>query len=621
MNLNGKIVLLVFLAFVIFFVNPKNIFAEQSNQFITIVNPVRISSYNKNPLASLEAEYQVIFNNNLPATWLLTYDVLEDKSLINFLKKINSKQELGIFLEITPKFAQDSGIKYNDTGNWHHAGSVFLSGYKQEERKILIDKAFEEFKNIFGYYPTSVGSWWTDSFSLSYIKEKYNITANLGCSDQFSTDDYQIWGQYWSTPYYPSRYHNGIPATNEENKLDVVNLQWAPRDPLNGYYSSLYSSQDFPLTNERLGIDYFEKLINLYGKKHDNSFGQITVGLEADLDPEGYRGKFAEEMKIVKKLTANGEFQATTMKDFSNWYRNQFSKLSPSQKIETQDLLGKNKKVIWYQSPYYRIGVSYGNEETKIFDLRIYNQNIVEPYYLSPNKDFNLSIYIPSIFDEINNPGDVWKIKGDVQINFAEDSLSIKGNQAIPLSLTLSPAAKIEKKSDGTKIQFIDKWYSPKEGIVFKDFSSEATHFFKQKKAIFNLLLGRGWQFFKKIEYLIPQGELDALFKLSTLSAGKVVVYDKECLQCDYQTKIKPPAFGNKRDYVKKYGKHSIIYNSKIFEAKTREEGKRELDNLHAKYIYLVKFEGYQEKLPFSPGDYGVEKIFSNANAEIWRVK
>jgi len=29
----------------------------------------------------------------------------------------------------------------------------------------------------------------------------------------------------------------------------------------------------------------------------------------------------------------------------------------------------------------------------------------------------------------------------------------------------------------------------------------------------------------------------------------------------------------------------------------------------------------YAEKIPFSPGDLNIEEVYSNANAEIWRIK
>ena len=615
--------LLIFL-FIFTFVFPASIGANTENQFITIVNPIRISTYNPKPLESLEAEYSIIRKRDLSATWLLTYDAIANEEIYSFTKKMDPKQELGIFLEVTPRFAQDSGIIFNDTGSWHHATSVFLSGYSQEARKLLIDTVFSKFKERFGYYPTSVGSWWTDSFSLDYMMNRYGVRANLGVADQNSTDGYQVWGQYWSTPFYPSKYHSGIPAADEENKLDIVTLQWAARDPLNGYYNSLYSIQDFPLTDERLKIDYFEKLINLYGKKNNNIFGQITVGLEADLDPEGYEIGFAERMSVIKKVQESGEFQIITMKDFADWYRKEFPKLSPPQKVTTKDPLGKNKEITWYQSSHYRIGVVYDEEkdETKIFDFRVYNQNITEPYFVSPNKEFTLSIYNPSLIDEVNDPQSVWTIKGKIEVDYKEDGFTIgKGISRIPKPITLSPAVKIQKDAGSIELVIIDNWYSSKDGIIFKDYSPEATHFFKQKRFVFYLLAGRGWQYFRKVDYLIPQGELDALFKLSALPPGKVIVYDSECLQCSYHTPIRPAAFGNKRNYVKVYGKHPIIYDRDIFNAETRQEGKKQLMRLRAGYIYLVKFEGYRESIPFSPGDLGVEKIFSNANAEIWKIK
>lgn len=45
---------------------PSLVFAEEVNQFITIVNPVRISVYNPDPLASLLTQYEQIKNRDLP---------------------------------------------------------------------------------------------------------------------------------------------------------------------------------------------------------------------------------------------------------------------------------------------------------------------------------------------------------------------------------------------------------------------------------------------------------------------------------------------------------------------------------------------------------------------------
>lgn len=657
------------------FLFPSNAIADEESQFITIVNPVRISRYTNNPKETIDAQYQIIANNNLPATWLLTFDALNNEGINSVVATMDDKQELGLFLEITPSLAEAAGVEYNDTGFWHHATSVFLSGYTQEERLKLIDTVFEKFKDKFGLYPTSVGSWWTDSYSLAYMKEKYGITANLGCADQFSTDGYQIWGQYWSTPYYPSKYHAAIPAPSLDTKLDIVTTQWAARDPLNGYKSSLYSTQDYFVTPERLEIDYFEKLVKLYAGKNNNLFGQITVGLESDLDAGAYSGHFSNQIKTVKKLSESNEYEVVNMKEFSNWYRKEFPDLSPSHIIESNDLLDKaDNKVIWYQSPRYRLGISYNNKahETKIFDFRSYHADFQEPYYQSPNREFELSIYIPSYFDEINNKGDVWKIdlgkfvrRDESKLFFEEGKVSLSPQTIIvegknvetPEILKTSSALNIISSNKTVEIHVEENWISDRDGFVFKALTLEATHFLRGKKIglilsgflmilvfiVVKLLRSKvnikknilkamliaalavvfifSWYLKNTTSYFISQGELDALFRLSNLPGGRVVVYDNECLQCSYHTQLKPAVFANKRDYVRKLGGHPIVYNSSVFEARDQSQAKEEFEKLNAKYIYLVKYEDYIEKTPFSPGDLGIEKIYDNANAEIWRVK
>lgn len=580
-----------FLFTLVIFGFAKPVSAQDNNKFVVIANPVRISSYTKNPLESLKSEYGIIKNKSLPATWLLTFDVLNNPKMVDFVKGMDKKQEAGIFLEVTPDYAKNANVAYHNTGFWYHASSVFLSGYTQDERKLLIDTVFEKFKKVFGYHPSSVGSWWTDSYSLSYMKDKYGITANLVCSDQFATDGYEIWGQPWQVPYYPSKYHSGVFASDMSVKLDVVNIQWASRDLFNGYYSSLFSTQDYLVSGKKLDTAYFEKLVRLYTNPRENGFGQITVGLEADLGPEGYKNEFAKQTDLIGRLKNTQGTNIVTMKDFAEWYRGKYPGLSPSSFLETEDLLGTGVKVVWSQSPEYRLFYTIDpvTNEITVRDLRFYNAKLEEPYYYSPNRSFNLTINIPAVVDEISFKESTKK--------FEPETKNI-----------------IEKFSK-------EKFIPSLEGVFIKGFSSEAIHFFKQKKAILSLISGKGWNYFKKINYSIPQGEIYALNFLKKLPPGRVLVYDNECLQCEYHTALKPPAFANLRGYVQKYGGHPVVYNKLVFQAKTREKAKSDLKKTKTKYVYLVKFESYFEKLPFSPGDLGVEKIFSNANAEIWRVK
>lgn len=671
-----------FIYFLIFLIIlfPKPVFAEQqnnltSNQFITIVNPIRISIYSTNPKASLAAQYLEVQKRNLSATWLLTYDVILDPGAIGVAQTMDKSQEFGLFLEVTPHFSSDADVVYNKTDSWHRANSVFLSGYTQEDRRKLIDKAFEKFKQIFGFYPTSVGAWWIDSYSLEYMKRKYNITANLTVADQFATDGYQVWGQYWSTPFYPSKIHAGIPATTLDSKLNVVTIQWAARDPLNGYGrgpASLFSTQDY------LQTEYFQKLVDLYAKSQSNKFGQITVGLEGDFPPDSYGGFFANQLDVVKIEKQLGSVNIATMKDFSSWYRNNFPFVSPVQIIQTDDFLGKKIKTIWYQSPNFRINIiyNYDTKETKVRDFRTYHDNFQEPYYISPNRDLNLSINLPSQIDSANNPDEEWTVFADQlenvedgdekttlnykrhKIKLTKEDIEIIGDiKNTPNLLIKSPLIDIKKSANKINLRPKARWNFPQEGLIFRSLTQEGTHFLRQRKVILSeiliilfffgiaffvsrrklslsyktviiagialLIIGGGlkWYLSNSRLYFVNQSELDALNRLRLMPGRKVVVYDKVCLQCSWHTLYMPAIFANKRDYVRKVAGKDIVYNSSVFNAQTRPDARQELNKLNANYIYLVRFEDYVELAPFSPGDLNIEEIYSNANAQIWRVK
>jgi len=664
-----------FLLFLLFLTAANRTYAHD-NSFITIVNPVRVSEYTKSPVDSLKAEYQQIQIRNLPATWLLTYDAIMDESILQALKVMDDKQELGIFLEVSENFTNNSGVVYNKTNSWHHAKALFLSGYKQGDRKKLIDKVFSEFKDKFGYYPKSVGGWWVDSFSLSHMKEKYGITGVLGISDQFDLDNYQVWGTPFSTPFYPSKIHAGVPGDNS-NKLDIVTFRWAARDPLNGYVSpsgkqaSLYSVQDYPQV--RASDEYFEKLVELYSVSNNNynQFGHVTVGLEADFPPHIYDAVLANRLDQVKKLEQQG-VTFLTMEQFSHWYRQEF-KRTPPHYIETDDLLGSPKKSMWYQSSFYRVGLvyDYNSKKLKIVDLRPYLNNFQEPFYISPNKQFNLSINLPYIIDSMNDKNSVWEIdtgslqsfsrdKDNMEIEFEKVSIVfspkeilIKGNVTFPSDLKNSKLITITNSEDGISIAPNKEFDVPAEGLVFSDFSlkipfaikSRLPKFypivvlgliavgvilFKKRKhlkryfliiLIFIVILIGSYIFIKvNTKYFISQSELDGLSVLSRLNEGQVLVYDKDCLRCNFETPYKPAAAGGIKNYVGRISGQEVISDFSFGTAPTSQVAKNVIENKGIEYIYLVKYEDYIEHLPYLPQDLSLKKLYENANTEIWRV-
>ncbi len=599
----------------LFLISINSIYAE-NEKFITIVNPVRISKYNKEPVKSLLTQYDIINKNNLSATWLLTYDVLDNPTMIDSFKKFNNNQELGIFLEISENFSKDIEVTYNNSGNWHHANSVFLSGYSQQTREKYIDKVFSKFKQEFGYYPLSIGSWWTDAYSLNYIKIKYGVVANLVCSDQFSTDNYQIWGQPWSIPYLLGKNHPAIPASYND-QLGIVNLQWAARDPLNGYYNSLYSTQDYRVTNENLDTNYFKKLVDFYLSVGD--LPQIVVGLESDLDPQSYNAEFLKQIEYVKLKSVQG-VKVTKMSDFAK----KFLELKPSSvyKFEAKDFLGSGRTAVWYGNYKYRIHYVVESDLSLIIkDIRVYNRKQIDPYTISANGSKNLHINIPAIIDSITNPDDKIVLPSNSKIETDEDKIILIGkNIKLPKRIyEYDDILDVKKSKNKIIIEFKDnnEYFGNKN---IKGFGLETLFLFKSKKELVKLILSGNWDKFKKIEYIVPQGEVDGLRYLKSKEYGKILVFDSYCLQCKYSTILRPIFMTNQRKYVSKMSDKPIIYSKIFFSDLTRDEAKGFLRKKGIKYIYLAKFEGYEETLMFSPGDYGIKKIFENENSTIWEV-
>lgn len=657
---------------------PNVAFASE-NSYITIVNPVRISAYTKDPVLNLQTEYAQVADRELPATWLLTYDVLISKKMVNTFLEFDQNQELGVFLEVSPHFSKASGVVYNQTNSWHRATSLFLSGYTQADRQKLIDIVFSKFKKTFGYYPKSVGAWWVDSYSLSYMKNKYGITGVLGVADQYNLDGYQVWGTPYSQVYYPSKNNPIIPAKDFSDKLDVVVFRWAARDPLNGYLSpsksesSLYSIQDYPRNG--LSIDYYKSLVDLYSTKTDlNDFAQITLGLEADYGPEVYKSQFAEWMDDVVAQKELGK-KITTMSEFSKWYRGRYKNASPATVINSPDLLNTTKNVVWFNNRLYRIGVMYDNVQriAKVIDLRMYPKNYLEPYYLSPNKEFSLSMNTPFVIDSVVDPKSAWNInageltsitkkKNGISLEFERgklilaDSMISTVNIRVPQQIRGSNQVSVSKKGNATLIYPEVNYPIGKDGILFSDFSLRIPFALKHRIERFQLiilvailvslfliyfllrnkinvkhilvaaaLLLIGLIIYLLIQlntkYYISQTEYDALSVLKRFPQGNVLVYDKDCLRCKFESKYKPASAAGIKNYVSKYSGQKQVLDYEFQTAASSGVAKKILAQKNITYVYLPRYEGYIESLPYSGEDLGLTRIYENANAQIWQIQ
>ena len=217
----------IILFFVIFlFLNKSTSLAQEKEKFIINTNPVRGKDFwnlsHQNPNDFVIFQKELATKNNYSITWLVRPDYFIDNPENILIKKDYQKDDIGIFLEVTPSWTEKVSVNYNQKLTWYNSENIFLSGYNPPDRIKLIDYALNQFKTVFGFYPKSVGAWHIDPYTAEYLVSKYKINNFLICSDQTSTDGYQIWGGWWGVPYYPSKNNLLIPAQSLNDKLDAV---------------------------------------------------------------------------------------------------------------------------------------------------------------------------------------------------------------------------------------------------------------------------------------------------------------------------------------------------------------------------------------------------------------
>lgn len=400
----------------------NEVFALENN-FVSIVNPIRGEDFfegKQAPEVPVLGQMEILKKNNLSATWLVRYDALNLPEISKSLKSIPPNHEIGLFMEVTPTWTNAAGVEYHKTQAWHLPGSVFLTGYSPEDRNKLIDKAFEDFKKVFGNYPKSVGAWWIDGHSLDYMNQKFKISGAMIVADQYSTDNYQIWGQYFSTPYYPDKDRVINPAQSLDKKLPVVITQWAARDPVNGYGKGVEESTYSVQANDymdfhNLGINYFSKLLDIYTNQKFNDFGQLIMGLENSYDWERYKTEYGKQVELLAENKKKGKLSVITMGSFSGWYLSKFPKLSPAQIIVADDPLGSGKKSIWFMDPYYRAALFLNDSGNSFKDLRQYIEGDFELCFSQACESLNFATSATRVLDFVTF-GHKWDIdEGNVK--------------------------------------------------------------------------------------------------------------------------------------------------------------------------------------------------------------
>ncbi|WP_080903979.1 hypothetical protein [Parabacteroides sp. Marseille-P3160] len=392
-----------------------------SPRIINIINFIRQTDYRVENADSLlfetvHEQIKLLNKYGFPGTFLFQYDALINPKYQELMKSELSEQcEIGAWWEITQPHVEDAGIKWRGEHSWvSHANIAFTTGYTRLERKKLVDVYMTKFKEIYGYYPKSVGSWFIDSYTLEYMYEKYGIVASCNCKDQVGTDGYTLWGGYWNQAYYPSKVNAYMPAQNAQSQIPVPIFRMLGSDPIYQYDAGLGNSRQGVISLEPVykesGMDerwiryYLESIVN----QPSLAFNYAQAGQENSFTWKAMKLGLARQFHLFDSLSRNHKIQIETLEHSGRWFKEHFTVTPATAVIALQDIRDEGRKTVWFNSRYYRVNLLWENKSFRFRDIHLFDEKFKSAYYEKEGIGSQFFYYTLPVVD-----GFMWSTTGD----------------------------------------------------------------------------------------------------------------------------------------------------------------------------------------------------------------
>lgn len=331
----------------------------------------------------------------LKTTIQITYASLFSDEIVKIAKEHHEKygDEIGLSLLGLPCPEFKKKYKTEDFCIW-----MFDDKTKME----IIDDVFSMFYKKFGFYPKSTGSYFLDSFTINYIKEKYpSVTCAIATCWEEGPKAYHTCNNSWYTfmdggpwnPWIPSKVNSHCPAVDKDDDSGIVAIPHLSRDLLacfdgNGsnfgtHPQNVLRGMIYYDDNGMIEYPYLYNLIDQYrhlAKYNDGySYNMMFVG-PGWLNSKGrweapyelLAKSYDDGMKYYGKLKKEGKLLDLTMAEFADYYRSTHPDYKKSENALWKDILyGSDKEYFWYASPFLRCCLDF-NQSGAMIDLRPY---------------------------------------------------------------------------------------------------------------------------------------------------------------------------------------------------------------------------------------------------------
>jgi hypothetical protein len=342
-------------------------------------------------------QQRVAHDNGLRTTIQMTYASLFSDEAIAIAKEHHAQygDEIGsTFLGIQCQQFRDK-FKSKELAVW------LLS---IEDKRRVVDEVMGKFYEVFGFYPTSTGSYYMDAELVNYIKSQYPLikVAVATCWEEgpraywnANNSWYTIFdGSPWN-PWIPSKRNIHCPASDADDDIGIVAIPHLSRDLMavfdgpGSYYGTHPQNILRGMVYEDREIPYFRNIVDQYrsmikynqGYSYNMMFvgpGWMSKGGRWEADYDFLLKSYQDGMAYYGQLKKEGKAQDLTMSEFADVYRRDRPYTRPECTLWRDILYGSKRQQFWYVDPWMRTCLDM-NQGGAMIDLRPYAAKLVRP--------------------------------------------------------------------------------------------------------------------------------------------------------------------------------------------------------------------------------------------------
>ncbi|PKO16395.1 MAG: hypothetical protein CVU39_08505 [Chloroflexi bacterium HGW-Chloroflexi-10] len=428
-------------------------------------------------------QQQIAHENGLRTTIQMTYASLFNEEAVAIAKEHHQEynDEIGLtFL----------GIQCKEFRKKFHSKELAIWLFSMEEKRKIVDELFGKFEQVFGFLPTSTGSYYMDAELVNYIKETFPM-VKIAVATCWEEGPKAYWNanNSWYTlldggpwnPWIPSKRNIHCIASDPDDDIGIVAIPHLSRDLMavfdgpGSYYGTHPQNILRGMVYEGDELPYFKNIVDQYRAMHKYNRGyaynMMFVGpgwmsksgrWEADYDL--LLKSYKDGMAYYGELKKQGELEDLTMSEFADVYRQDRPYARPECTLWKDILYGSKRQMFWYADPWMRFCLDM-NQGGAMVDLRPYAAKLVRPCGVGTkaNQDASYpflvqSLYRAGFFTHYAGEGAVKSCKigyGDEQVDLCtcrtRASFSEAGDERI---VTLDPVT-IEFNDLTVKVQSV----------------------------------------------------------------------------------------------------------------------------------------------------------------------